>query len=70
MMKQTSYLSDMASSNLFQYPFHDLMLWAVLMNRQQMALFMWQQGEEAMAKVCSCTNPEIFPGGPSEILVA
>lgn len=52
MMKQTSYLSDMASSNLFQYPFHDLMLWAVLMNRQQMALFMWQQGEEAMAKVC------------------
>lgn len=54
MMKQTSYLSDMASSNLFQYPFHDLMLWAVLMNRQQMALFMWQQGEGAMAKVCAC----------------
>lgn len=38
---------------LFEYPFHDLMLWAVLMKRQRMALFMWQHGEEAMAKVCS-----------------
>ncbi|PVD19530.1 hypothetical protein C0Q70_20019 [Pomacea canaliculata] len=35
---------------LFEYPFHDLMLWAVLMKRQRMALFMWQHGEEAMAK--------------------
>ena len=36
---------------LFEYPFHDLMIWAVLMKRQRMALFMWQHGEEAMAKV-------------------
>ncbi|TNN34793.1 Transient receptor potential cation channel subfamily M member 1 [Liparis tanakae] len=34
----------------FQYPFHELMVWAVLMKRQQMALFLWQRGEEAMAK--------------------
>ncbi|XP_030621168.1 transient receptor potential cation channel subfamily M member 1b [Chanos chanos] len=34
----------------FQYPFHELMLWAVLMKRQKMALFLWQRGEEAMAK--------------------
>ncbi|XP_043572483.1 transient receptor potential cation channel subfamily M member 3 isoform X2 [Chiloscyllium plagiosum] len=36
--------------NHFPYPFHELMLWAVLMKRQKMALFFWQHGEEAMAK--------------------
>lgn len=35
----------------FQNPFHELMVWAVLMKRQKMALFMWQHGEEAIAKV-------------------
>ncbi|KAA0724289.1 Transient receptor potential cation channel subfamily M member 1 [Triplophysa tibetana] len=34
----------------FHYPFHELMMWAVLMKRQKMALFLWQRGEEAMAK--------------------
>uniref|UniRef100_H3BGC2 Transient receptor potential cation channel subfamily M member 1 n=1 Tax=Latimeria chalumnae TaxID=7897 RepID=H3BGC2_LATCH len=34
----------------FQYPFHELMVWAVLLKRQKMALFLWQRGEEAMAK--------------------
>nr|XP_033775417.1 transient receptor potential cation channel subfamily M member 1 isoform X2 [Geotrypetes seraphini] len=34
----------------FQYPFHELMVWAVLMKRQKMALFLWQRGEEALAK--------------------
>ncbi|MEQ2164107.1 Transient receptor putative cation channel subfamily M member 1 [Goodea atripinnis] len=34
----------------FKYPFHELMLWAVLIKRQKMALFLWQRGEEAMAK--------------------
>nr|XP_022329694.1 transient receptor potential cation channel subfamily M member 1-like isoform X4 [Crassostrea virginica] len=38
------------AQELFPYPFHDLMIWAVLMKRQKMALFMWQHGEEAMAK--------------------
>ncbi|XP_078740906.1 transient receptor potential cation channel subfamily M member 3-like, partial [Lampetra fluviatilis] len=36
--------------NHFPYPFHELMVWAVLMKRQKMALFFWQHGEEAMAK--------------------
>ena len=34
----------------FLYPFNELLLWAVLMRRQQMALCMWQHGEEALAK--------------------
>ncbi|EPY77846.1 transient receptor potential cation channel subfamily M member 1 [Camelus ferus] len=34
----------------FQYPFHELMVWAVLMKRQKMAVFLWQRGEESMAK--------------------
>ncbi|XP_077938965.1 transient receptor potential cation channel subfamily M member 1 isoform X4 [Gasterosteus aculeatus] len=34
----------------FKFPFHELMLWAVLMKRQKMALFLWKRGEEAMAK--------------------
>uniref|UniRef100_A0A6I8P5T6 Transient receptor potential cation channel subfamily M member 3 n=1 Tax=Ornithorhynchus anatinus TaxID=9258 RepID=A0A6I8P5T6_ORNAN len=42
-------LDDPAVSR-FQYPFHELMVWAVLMKRQKMALFLWQRGEESMAK--------------------
>ncbi|KAG8518865.1 Transient receptor potential cation channel subfamily M member 1, partial [Galemys pyrenaicus] len=34
----------------FQYPFHELLVWAVLMKRQKMAVFLWQRGEESMAK--------------------
>lgn len=34
----------------FNYPFNELFVWAVLMGRHKMALFMWQQDEEAMAK--------------------
>ena len=44
-------VSTKPAEELFPYPFHDLMIWAVLMKRQRMALFMWQHGEEAMAKV-------------------
>ena len=44
------------AEELFPYPFHDLMIWAVLMKRQKMALFMWQHGEEAMAKVRNDQN--------------
>lgn len=40
-------------ANTFTHPFHELLLWAVLLKRQKMALFMWQQGEEAIAKVFS-----------------
>ncbi|KAK6630175.1 hypothetical protein RUM44_005731 [Polyplax serrata] len=40
---------------LFDYPFNELMIWAVLTKRQQMALLMWQHGEEALAKsLVSC----------------
>ncbi|KRT81878.1 hypothetical protein AMK59_5909, partial [Oryctes borbonicus] len=35
---------------LFDYPFNELLIWAVLMKRQKMALLMWQHGEEALAK--------------------
>ncbi|XP_038640051.1 transient receptor potential cation channel subfamily M member 1a isoform X2 [Scyliorhinus canicula] len=34
----------------FTFPFHELLVWAVLMKRQRMALFFWQHGEEALAK--------------------
>jgi hypothetical protein len=34
----------------FQFPFNELMLWAVLTKRQAMARCMWQHGEEPMAK--------------------
>ncbi|XP_072139062.1 transient receptor potential cation channel subfamily M member 1-like [Mobula birostris] len=34
----------------FAFPYHELLVWAVLMKRQRMALFFWQQGEEALAK--------------------
>ncbi|KAG9331519.1 hypothetical protein JZ751_018922 [Albula glossodonta] len=35
--------------------FNDLFVWAVLMKRQRMALFLWQHGEEAMARaVVAC----------------
>ena len=36
---------------VFKYPFNELMVWAVLMQRQKMAKFMWKHGEEALAKV-------------------
>lgn len=34
----------------FRYPYSELMIWAVLTKRQDMAMCMWQHGEEAMAK--------------------
>ncbi|MCP9260167.1 Transient receptor potential cation channel subfamily M member [Dirofilaria immitis] len=37
-------------SDDFQFPFNDLMLWAVLSRRQEMARCMWTYGEEGMAK--------------------
>lgn len=39
----------------FVYPYNDLLVWAVLMKRQNMAKFFWQLGEEAMVKaVIAC----------------
>lgn len=34
----------------FEYPFSELIVWAVLTKRQPMARLMWQHGEQAMAK--------------------
>ncbi|CAF4628555.1 unnamed protein product [Rotaria socialis] len=34
----------------FQFPYNELLIWAVLTKRHQMALFFWERGEEAMAK--------------------
>ncbi|CAG5112757.1 Oidioi.mRNA.OKI2018_I69.chr2.g6938.t1.cds [Oikopleura dioica] len=46
--KQTE--SQTSNNENFKNPFHELLIWAVLMKRQEMAIFMWQKGEEAMAK--------------------
>ncbi|XP_068422965.1 transient receptor potential cation channel subfamily M member 6 isoform X2 [Clinocottus analis] len=35
---------------LVQFNFNDLFVWAILHQRQQMALFLWQHGEEALAR--------------------
>lgn len=34
----------------FKYPFNDLMIWAVLTQRHDLAKCLWNHGEEAMAK--------------------
>lgn len=34
----------------FFFNFNDVFVWAVLQQRQQMALFLWQHGEEALAR--------------------
>ncbi|KAM7330000.1 hypothetical protein ACRRTK_011613 [Alexandromys fortis] len=34
----------------FVYPYNELLVWAVLMKRQKMAMFFWQHGEEATVK--------------------
>ncbi|XP_023311043.1 transient receptor potential cation channel trpm isoform X3 [Anoplophora glabripennis] len=39
-----------ANPCLFDYPFNELLIWAVLLKRHKMALLMWQHGEEALAK--------------------
>lgn len=34
----------------FVYPYNELLVWAVLMKRQKMAMFFWQHGEETTVK--------------------
>lgn len=47
--------TELSGSSLFVYSFNDLFVWAVLKRRQQMALFLWQHGEQAMARaVVAC----------------
>eukprot|EP00057_Strongylocentrotus_purpuratus_P026830 XP_011681304.1 PREDICTED: transient receptor potential cation channel subfamily M member 3 [Strongylocentrotus purpuratus] len=40
----------------FPFPFNELFIWAVLTKRQDMALFLWQQDEEALAKALVATS--------------
>ncbi|KAM6169965.1 transient receptor potential cation channel subfamily M member 6 [Rhynchocyon petersi] len=47
--KEQSVLEDPESTG-FIYPYNDLLVWAVLMKRQKMAMFFWQHGEEATVK--------------------
>ena len=51
-----STVTSSAASSVFKYPYSELMLWAILLRRQQMARFMWQMGDEALAKVCVCLS--------------
>uniref|UniRef100_A0A0N5BXB8 LSDAT_euk domain-containing protein n=1 Tax=Strongyloides papillosus TaxID=174720 RepID=A0A0N5BXB8_STREA len=45
----------------FRYPFSELLIWAVLTKRHEMARFMWEHGEESMAKalVACCLNKNL-----------
>ncbi|XP_051702554.2 transient receptor potential cation channel subfamily M member 6 isoform X2 [Oryctolagus cuniculus] len=53
--KDGQTLSDDPESPGFTYPYNDLLVWAVLMKRQRMAMFFWQHGEEATVKaVIAC----------------
>lgn len=47
--------AELGGSSLFAYSFNDLFVWAVLKRRQQLALFLWQHGVQAMARaVVAC----------------
>ncbi len=39
-----------AQQEVFKYPYHELLIWAVLMKRQDMAMFFCKRGEEVLAK--------------------
>uniref|UniRef100_A0A8D0Q2P6 non-specific serine/threonine protein kinase n=1 Tax=Sus scrofa TaxID=9823 RepID=A0A8D0Q2P6_PIG len=53
--KEEQNVSDDSESTGFIYPYNDLLVWAVLMKRQKMAMFFWQHGEEATVKaVIAC----------------
>uniref|UniRef100_A0A5F8HBL9 non-specific serine/threonine protein kinase n=1 Tax=Monodelphis domestica TaxID=13616 RepID=A0A5F8HBL9_MONDO len=53
--KEEQNLPEDPDSTGFIYPYNDLLVWAVLMKRQKMAMFFWQHGEEAMVKaVIAC----------------
>ncbi|XP_066132497.1 transient receptor potential cation channel subfamily M member 7 isoform X1 [Saccopteryx bilineata] len=41
---------DDPETRRFPYPLNELLIWACLMKRQVMARFLWQHGEESMAK--------------------
>ncbi|KHJ40963.1 hypothetical protein D918_08970 [Trichuris suis] len=48
--RETVICTDRVGSYFFENPFNDLFLWAVLTNRLNMAVCMWRQGDEPLAK--------------------
>ncbi|XP_077004556.1 transient receptor potential cation channel subfamily M member 6 [Tamandua tetradactyla] len=53
--KEEKNIPEDPDSTGFIYPYNDLLVWAVLMKRQKMAMFFWQHGEEATVKaVIAC----------------
>ena len=42
--------NDMRSKTNEFKPYDELLLWAVLCNMQEMALFMWERGDENLAR--------------------
>ncbi|NXG45761.1 TRPM6 protein, partial [Psilopogon haemacephalus] len=53
--KEDTNFAENYESSGFIYPYNDLLVWAVLMKRQKLAMFFWQHGEEAMVKaVVAC----------------
>lgn len=50
--KLTSDLKELKDKeDTFKYPYNELLIWAVLMKRHNMAMFFCKRGEETMAKV-------------------
>lgn len=45
-----SKINNSDEKNFFNHPYNELLIWAVLMKRHQMAMFACKQGEEVMAK--------------------
>ena len=40
-----------SNDETFKYPYNELLIWAVLMKRHNMAMFFCKRGEETLAKV-------------------
>ncbi|XP_054628683.1 transient receptor potential cation channel subfamily M member 6 isoform X3 [Dunckerocampus dactyliophorus] len=48
--EESVWSPGLCEAPLLCFNFNDLFVWAVLQQRQQMALFLWQHGEEALAR--------------------
>ncbi|XP_061762773.1 transient receptor potential cation channel subfamily M member 6 isoform X2 [Nerophis ophidion] len=44
------WIPGISEAPIVSFNFNDLFVWAVLQQRQEMALFLWQHGEEALAR--------------------
>lgn len=44
------HVDKMSDSNYVFSPYKELLLWSVLCKMQKMALFMWERGEENLAR--------------------